>query len=204
MINDSASLKDSQANAVFYEDNKIRINSINKDSYDNYNTFDYKRFIDKSNLIKSKNDSLIFPIGSTKTIYFTDTLTKSDNSELRINEHIGNLLNYYVVQSHYYESSDFFLINKTTGVKYELVSEPYLSPNKSFIISNSASLDYSVMPTEFQVWSIENENLKKIIDIDLSNKGFEFTKIKMISDNKLAVKIGFIDDRVIYGLMTIK
>jgi hypothetical protein len=199
--NDLSGFKDS----VFTFNNRfIKIESITKDDYDKYPESDYKKDYDDSNIIKSQNDTLQFVIDSVNSVIFTDTLKNTDNSEIRTNKHLGNLLDYYIVETMYYESGGWTLVNKINGIKYDLVYEPYLSPNHKYIISFGGSLEYSVTPPGFQIWTILKDKLVKKVELDSETTSFLIEEIRWISDDKLAVKIGFGTGQQAYGILTIK
>lgn len=195
---------DSSDSTFVYNDRFIKIDSSTKAEFEKYPEFDFKKSIDNSGIIKSKKDTLKFVIDSLKNVVFKDTLTDGDSDGYTKYEHIGNILDYYIVQAHYYESSGFFLVNKKNGIKYEMISEPYLSPNHKYLLANSASLEYAVMPTGLQVWIVKNDKLIKKSDLDLAPKGFEIDEMRWITDDKLAVKIGFGTGKNAYGILTIK
>lgn len=187
-----------------YNDRFIKIDSSTKADFEKYSEFDFKKTLDVSHIIKVNKDTLKFVIDSLRSVIFTDTLNNTDNVDLRKNEHLGNLLDYYVIQEHLYETSRSYLVNKNNGLKYEMISDPYISPNKKYILSLWASLEYSSMPTGIQVWDIKKDKLVMRFDLDLNPKGFEIQEIRWITNDKLAVKIGFGNDKNAYGIMTIK
>lgn len=196
----SAEFKDSVFN---YSDRFINIESITKAEYEKYPAVDYKKDYDVSNLLKAQHDTLKFVVDNTHSVVFTDTLLNSDSPDIRINKHIGNVLDYYIVESSYYESGDNTLVNKTNGLQYNLVSDPYLSPSKKYILSFGGSLEYMLPPT-IQVWIVKPDRLIKKFEKDTSTPGFSIEDVRWISDEKLAVKIGFLVERTAYGVMTIK
>ena len=189
---------------TIYNDTSILVTKITKDVFDHYDSADPYKDLVRTKLVKVVHDTLKLSIGNGASVIFTDTLTNTDNSEIRINHHFGNVLDYYAVQASFYESSTFYLVNRVNGNKYEMVSEPLLSPGRKYIYANCGSLGYDEMPTEFQVWKIGKDKLTKKADVDLGSKGIEIERIKMISDDTLAVRLMDGDGRCSYGVVVIK
>jgi hypothetical protein len=196
----SSGFKDSVFN---FNDRFIKIESITKDKFEKYPEYDFKKDYDNSKVLKSQNDTLKFVIDSVNSVIFTDTLVNTESPDIRINKHVGNVLDYYIIETSYYETGGWTIVNKKNGFKYDLVSDPYLSPNHKYILSFGGSLEY-IVPPVIQVWIIKTDRLQKKFEKDSSNPGFSIEEIRWITDDKQAVKIGFGTGQQAYGIMTIK
>lgn len=197
---DNKKVHNPQNDSIFnYSDEVISIKSINFDEYENYSGIKFEN-LDKSNLIKKKQDSLLINLDDNTTIIFTDTLVNTDDSEIRMCEHGGDIGNYHFISINFYESAYYFLINKINGKKYELVGEPLISPNKKYIISFCSALDYSQMTNGIQVWKIENEIL--LLQAAIYPSDFQIEEARWIEDGKLAVQIGFNSPKKAYGILS--
>lgn len=97
----------------------------------------------------------------------------------------------------------YFIVNKINGLKYDLVSDPYLSPNRKYILSFGGSLEY-IVPPVLQVWIIKDDRLVKKFELETLDNGFSIEEIRWITDDKQAVRIGFGTEKQAYGIMTIK
>lgn len=186
-----------------YSDKYIKIDSIKKSDFEKYAKYDFDKSIDKSDLKKSHNDTLKFLIDSSNVV-FVDTLVGEDSDELRQYKHIGQILNFYVVQGIYYESYEYFLVNKYTGTKYNMLSMPYLSPNNKYFLAISKFGDYDLLSPLLNIWIINKDELIDKVSLDFTQYGCGIEEIRWITDDKLAVKINFGTNKNAYGLLTIK
>lgn len=191
---------ESQNDTIFnYSDEVISIKAINFDEYENYSENKFKK-LDKSKLIKKNKDSLLINIDDKTTIIFTDTLVNTDNADVRMCEHGGDIGNYHFISINFYESAYYFLINKVNGKKFELLGEPLISPNKKYIVSYCSALDYSQMTNGIQVWKLENEVL--LLQAAIYPSDFQIEEALWVEDGKLAVQIGFNSPKKAYGILS--
>ncbi len=191
-------------NSVFFSNKTLEISSITKELFLKYPKT--KPNYDTLHKIGKKNKTISLKIKSGQNILVKDEVTNLDDDQQEIHEHLGNIFNYYLIKTSYYESEGFSLFDMDNGFKKYLVSEPYISPNRKYVFSHCSSLDYSEMPTEFQIWEVNSEKLKKkiLINADKENLNWGINEIRFIDDNNLVIEIIDSKNRLSYGLLKIK
>ena len=85
--------------------------------------------------IKKKEGILLLPCSDTVVKLKDVEMTPQD--DLEYYEYLGEMqpIHQYLIAGYYYEAGDKFLIDKRTGHKTEIESQPYLSPDGKYIIT---------------------------------------------------------------------
>ena len=85
--------------------------------------------------IKKKEGILTLPCSDTVVKLKDVEMTPQD--DLEYYEYLGEMqpIHQYLIAGYYYEAGDKFLIDKRTGHKTEIESQPYLSPDGKYIIT---------------------------------------------------------------------
>ena len=85
--------------------------------------------------IKKQKGILTLPCNDTVVKLKDVEMTPQD--DLEYYEYLGEMqpIHQYLIAGYYYEAGDKFLIDKRTGHKTEIESQPYLSPDGKYIIT---------------------------------------------------------------------
>lgn len=188
-----------------YDDDYIHIDSITKAEYENYELSDYSVNIDTFIKIIKNNELLILPIINGKSITLIDSIKTECDEPIGQFQYVGiiNGTNYYLISKNIgHDSHDYFLISRANGHKYSLLDKPYISQNKKYIFAFSAYLEFSIKPTGFQLWKIDNQGLKLQDDVNLEK--WQIREIRWVTDNQIAIHLDCGDDRNKYGMIKIK
>ena len=96
------------------------------------------------------------------------------------------LCNLVEIEATYWEWSRIFLISLNTGKQAEFWDFPNFSPNKKYIISTPGDLESGEMPNGFQLYKIENNELKLVFEKEIEN--WMPCEIKWKSDSTFYIK----------------
>lgn len=188
----------------FYNNEYIGIDTISITEYIKYQVKNAFIDIDTTFKYSAIYDTLKLPLDNGGYVIMVDTLVDTDDPAIRTNKYLGlyKNINYYLVLVTYYESGTYYLINKSNGIKYQIIDYPIMSPNKKYLVTTSAYLNYDVMPTGIEMWVIKNDKLEQQFSISFEN--FQIEEAKWVSNDGLIVKIGLEDGNKIYGKLLIK
>ncbi len=114
---------------------------------------------------------------------------------------------FYVVEGHYWEWYEYYLVDKTTGHTDTIWTKPVFSPDSKLLISKSVDWGLEGTPNGYQIWKMSNDHKwQKLIEIDqqkwvplgfrwVSNDTFIMKKTKL---SDYAENWDNINDYVIY------
>ncbi|MFT6502220.1 MAG: hypothetical protein ACJASQ_002346 [Crocinitomicaceae bacterium] len=120
---------------------------------------------------------------------------------------------FYIVEGHYWEWHEFYLVDKKTGITDTIWTKPLFSPNNNLIISKSVNWGLAETPNGYQIWEITpNHKWRKIVEIDqqdwvplefkwISNDAFILKKAKVLD---YAENPSNIDSFAIFEKITLK
>jgi len=138
-----------------------------------------------------------------RVIVLRDTL-EEDNPLYAHYEYVGVYPNigllYFSVS--YYESGATLLINQHTGNSVEFFGEPILSPNGTLMFNASQIMNYDVIPNIIQIWSIENGQIKLLIEYDLDDDWIP-ENIKWIDEKTIFFIRKFEDNSTVYAMIDV-
>ncbi len=135
-------------------------------------------------------------------VVFTDTLTNTDDTNVRQYHYFGQLkeIGFYIIEGNFWEHYDCYLIDKATGKKTTIWNIPTISPNNKFIADIAPSgLDGD--PIGLQIWNVaKNENnlnepptaIEKYLE--LNEQIWEPADLVWNSNNSLILKVSSIDN----------
>jgi len=119
----------------------------------------------------------------------------------------------YIVEGHYWEWYEYYLIDKTTGHTDTIWTKPIFSPDNKLLISKSVDWGLEGTPNGYQIWKMLAEHKWiKLIEIDqqkwvplgfswISNDTFIMKKAKL---SDYAENWDNINDYVIYEKIKVK
>src|SRR6266542_734849 len=171
-----------------YDDAYLHIDSITKAEYENCKQTDYSVNIDTSIKIRENNELLILPIVKGKSVTLIDSIKTECDDPVGQFQYVGIFkgTNYYIISKYIgHDSHDYFLINRADGHKYSLLDKPYISQNKKIIFTFSAYLEFSIKPTGFQLWKIDDQGLKLLDNVNLDK--WQIREIRWVTDNQIAI-----------------
>jgi len=115
--------------------------------------------------IKKKDYVIKLPCRKT-IVRYTDDTTSGDS--YTVYNYIGQLplINKYVVKGEYdgIESGDFNLVDKTTGEATSIVSYPYVSNDKKYVVCVTQDVDN--MTANFGLYKISETGIKTILNVN--------------------------------------
>lgn len=125
-------------------------------------------FVRYDTIPNKKKNSITELVCKAKTVKLIDK--PDDNDSMEIYSYVGQIdvLNKYLVAVSYYESGEFFFIDKTTGAKTDSFGDfPTISPDKKHIISINAN-PYETT-ADMELFEIKNEKIKPIMTASFKN-----------------------------------
>jgi len=111
------------------------IDQISYEEYQKAKKNGYFPLVKDTLAIKKKEGILTLPCSDTVVKLKDVEMTPQD--DLEYYEYLGEMqpIHQYLIAGYYYEAGDKFLIDKRTGHKTEIESQPYLSPDGKYIIT---------------------------------------------------------------------
>jgi hypothetical protein len=161
----------------------------------------YRNLILNDTLVYGKQNGIIkLPLKNKQQVVFTDTLQGTDDTNVREYKYEGQYKNvgYYFVSGLFWEFVEGNLVNKSTGAKTAIWTEPIISPNGKRIASLPMPYGLEGTPNGFQIWQVigdanttSNSSLKKCIEFDQAI----WTPIDLAweTDNSFILKVVDID-----------
>jgi hypothetical protein len=188
----------------FYNNEYIGIDTLSITDYKKYQAKNTFEDLDTTLKYSAIYDTLKLPLDNGGNVVMIDTLVGTDDPSIRTHEYLGiyKNINYYLVLVRYYESGEYYLINKSNGIKYKIICYPIISPDKKYFVSTSAYLNYDVMPTGIELWKIKSDTLEQQFLILFEH--FEIEEANWVNNDGLIIKIGLEDGNNIYGKLQIK
>lgn len=121
-----------------YEGRTYQLVAVNNDKYKKVKLMDVyqdisKELCDTTEIVIQGNDiNLLLKNGDTLTLR-NDTV----ESDAMVRYDLSNILkhkNFWFIEGHFYEWSEFELINKNNGRRMEIWGYPFLSPNQQYFV----------------------------------------------------------------------
>ncbi len=111
------------------------IDQISYEEYQKAKKNGYFPLVKDTLAIKKKEGILTLPCSDTVVKLKDVEMTPQD--DLEYYEYLGEMqpIHQYLIAGYYYEAGDKFLIDKRTGHKTEIESQPYLSPDGKYIVT---------------------------------------------------------------------
>lgn len=146
-----------------------------------YNSVKTKNLIltSDSALIKITNHCIMIQANDTIVTYKNDTI----HNESMVKYHYAGIypeIGFIHIRAMYWEWSRDLLVKIKDGRETVLWGNPIVSPNKKYIISNSADLVATEMPNGIQLFKLESGDLVNIFEKEIIN--WEPYEIKWESD----------------------
>jgi hypothetical protein len=146
--------------------------------------------IDTTKIIVKHDTILILPKTGKKVVFANDTIEGENMVTYKYLKTI-KLCNIVEIEATYWEWSRIFLVSLNTGKQTELWDFPNFSPNKKYIISSSGGLESGEMPNGFQLYKIENNDIKLVFEKEIDN--WIPDEIKWKSDSTILIKRAKLD-----------
>lgn len=168
---------------------KVIITPTNKIAFDKEKVKYRSGLLEDTLSIIKKEKRLILPINIKEPIVLTDSLVEIGDPDEREHNYYGQFKKegFYLVGVRYWESYEFFLINKKTGEQTSLWDFPELSPKLGFFANTSLPYGMEGQTNGLQIWKIDNGKLIKYFEID-QDKWIPF-KIYWESEKSLIVQV---------------
>ena len=175
-------------NRTFYFDS-ITLSEFESTNYDGIKNIDTLS-VDTTKVFVKHDTILILPKNGKEVIFANDTTEGETMVTYKYLKTIklGDLVE---IEATYWEWSRIFLVSLNTGKQYEFWDFPNFSPNKEYIISSSGGLESGEMPNGFQLYKIENNDLKLIFEKEIDN--WIPSEIKWKSDSTILIKRAKLD-----------
>lgn len=123
--------------------------------------------------VKREGNTLVFNLPGGKTAKLANKKNPEQDEDYSIFYYARFLpeMQSHLVFGGYYESSDFVVVSAVTGKETHMWGEPYLSPDKKFVISPSFDLEVGFNSNGFELYSFQNGTLTQIGEIELKTWG---------------------------------
>jgi hypothetical protein len=144
-----------------------------------------------TNLIKISKDGIAIVTAGKIVMYKNDTAHNESLEEYRYVDTYPEIGSVHI-KATYWEWFRDFLVSLKSGKEIELWGNPIVSPNKKYVISNSADLVACEMPNGIQLFKIVEGGFKKIFEKEIEN--WEPYEIKWESDTSIVIKIAKLDN----------
>lgn len=128
---------------------------------------------DTNGHIKRTGDSLIITLDNGRHIVLASNVLHPDHDNYTEYTYTGYLpdIKQYGIFATYYESTDFLLVDQTTGVTTHTWSAPIISPDKKYFLCSSYDLEADITANGFQLYSYQNGTITPVGEIELANWG---------------------------------
>jgi hypothetical protein len=119
--------------------------------------------------LKKQNGRIVIPTAKGKKV-FTDKYINTDRDDQQEFEYSGYLAQFecHVVVGHFYEWSQWFLIDRNGG-EITLYDAPEYSPDMQRFVSASRGLEYPVYPNVIRLFRFENHEWHEVWHIEPAN-----------------------------------
>lgn len=123
--------------------------------------------------VKRVGNALHFTLQNGKTAKLANLKEPEKDEDYSIFYYVRYLpdMQQHLVFGGYYESSDFVLVSATSGKQLHVWGEPYLSPDRKFVICPSYDLEVGFNNNGFELYSYQNGELQQIGEVELKNWG---------------------------------
>jgi hypothetical protein len=158
-------------------------------SYDGINNIDSLP-VDTTKII-IKHDTILIIAKNGKEVIFANDTTEGESMVTYKYLKTIKLGDFVEIEATYWEWSRIFLVSLNTGKQSEFWDYPNFSPNKEYIISSFGGLESGEMPNGFQLYKIENNDLKLVFEKEIEN--WIPSKIKWKSDSTILIKRAKLD-----------
>lgn len=134
-------------------------------------------------------------------VIFTDTLTDTDNTNIRQYHYLGQFkkIEFYIVEGNFWEHYDCYLIDKRTGKMTTMWNIPTISPDSKFL-ADIAPSGLEGDPVGLQIWNIVNNENNQVEPIaiekylELNEQIWEPADFVWNTRNSLILKVSKIDN----------
>lgn len=115
--------------------------------------------------IKKLNGSICFSIRNKKSACFKDYKADGDDVDQVIYSYKGTLLNRYtIIAKAMYETGDFLIVDRETGVSLSTWSIPVPNQRGTFLLSNSNNYAFDMLQNGILIHGISKNGLSKYIE----------------------------------------
>lgn len=123
--------------------------------------------------VKRLGDSLIITLENGRHIVLVSNAHPKHDDSYTEYTYTGYLpdIKQYGIFGTYYESTDFLLVDQTTGVTTHTWGAPIISPDKKYFLCPSYDLEASFTANGFQLYSYVNGTITPVGEIELGNWG---------------------------------
>ncbi|GAA3921745.1 hypothetical protein GO495_01510 [Chitinophaga oryziterrae] len=128
---------------------------------------------DKNGHVKRLGDSLIITLENGRHIVLASNAHPKHDDSYTEYTYTGYLpdIKQYGIFGTYYESTDFLLVDQTTGVTTHTWGAPIISPDKKYFLCPSYDLEAGFTANGFQLYSYVNGTITPVGEIELDNWG---------------------------------
>lgn len=116
--------------------------------------------------IERRDSSLILPLENGEHTFTSFDIDYPGGVRFEfhgINQHND----FYIVEGHYWEWYEFYLVNRTSGSIDTIWTDPIFSPNNQLLISKSTDFGLEGHPNGYQIWQLNSKKRwTKIYEID--------------------------------------
>lgn len=156
------SIEIAQAQQMLYKDTVINGKKLNmqKTNLSFYRAIRRKSFPHniKDSLVVKKKGILNLKLQNGKELIFKDITKNEVEGKTFLFKGILNN-RFYIVLGKYYDTGEYFLVDKINGKKTSIWGEPIISPDGKHITSFSGALGYDMMPNGVQMFIFKNNQL---------------------------------------------
>lgn len=147
--------------------------------------------IDTSRIKILKNEITVL-LENGDSLTFSNDTSESEEYAIYSYKYTITPLKYVYLHSDCWEWTHDFYVNFVDGVQVDFMQEPIFSPSRKKIVSSCGDLESGEMPNGIQLFSIENNEIVKVFQIDLED--WEPFEIKWLNDSEIIIKRAFLDD----------
>lgn len=134
-------------------------------------------------------------------ITFTDTLLKTDETDIREYQYLGQFdkIGFYIVVGSFWEHYECYLIDKRTGKQTTIWNTPIISPDDKFIANLSMAYGLEGVPNGLQIWRIDRqknnqvEPISLVKHLELDQQIWAPDDFVWETDNSLILKVATVD-----------
>jgi hypothetical protein len=189
-------------------DKKLLVYTVNKAVFDQYpstpeDTSEASLLSRDAALVKRTGDTLIFTLTNGQHKIMPNHVDMDDEDYYGY-IYAGNFpdIHRLGVIGTYYESLDYLLVNPANGDTLHTWGAPVIAPDKKHILCPSMDLEAGFVPNGFQLFSVDNNQIKLIGDIEIKKWGPG--EVKWINNNTILATYIFLDDDMNPGTKYVK
>lgn len=147
------------------QNQKVEITPVKKAVFDKAKSKYKSALIEDTLTIRKVDKKITLPITLNKPIILKDTLVEIGDPDEKEYNYYGQFKNegFYLVGVRYWESYEYFLINKKTGEQTSLWDFPELSSQSVFFANTSLPYGMEGQTNGLQIWKIDKSGNGKLI-----------------------------------------